>query len=173
MKMRLILLMIGVAVPLFAFQNCSKAKFSPSDASSGLVHKADADGDNHETLVPIAADDDEDVSDDRAPCDKHPDKNDRNEHAKSDDADAPDADGAELVACILDGPGKSVKLGLLAEDLGGVNAVSQSVCVSRNDCLNEVSKRFKVLEAASRGYCKNNPNVRRLSSDELKALLNQ
>jgi hypothetical protein len=56
----------------------------------------------------------------------------------------------ELVACILEGNGKSVKLGIVSDSLDGVNAVSQSVCVSRKACLELVPEKFNVKGADDR-----------------------
>lgn len=78
---------------------------------------------------------------------------------------------SDLVACILVDHGKSLKLGLIEGELAGGNSVAQSVCISRTACLDKVSEKFEVLGAYSRGYCKNNPNVVRLSDEEIDELL--
>lgn len=80
--------------------------------------------------------------------------------------------GSDLVACILVDHGKSLKLGLVEGALQGVNAVSDSVCIKRASCLELVSRKFDVQGAYDRGYCAHNPNVVRLSDDELASLLN-
>lgn len=78
-----------------------------------------------------------------------------------------------LVACILKEHGKSLKLGLIEEKLGGVHSVAKSVCVTRHGCLELVSAKFSVLGAYDRGYCGHNPNVVVLSDKELSDLLSK
>lgn len=80
-------------------------------------------------------------------------------------------EGTELVACILVDHGKSLKLGLIESELAGGTSVARSVCISRTACLDKVSEKFEVLGAYSRGYCKNNPNVVRLTDEEIDELL--
>lgn len=56
--------------------------------------------------------------------------------------------------CILEGPGKSVKLGLRPSALAGGTSADQAVCMSQNACLNIASKAFSVKMADRRGFCK-------------------
>lgn len=77
----------------------------------------------------------------------------------------------EYVACIITDHGNSLKLGLMTTGLGGVNSVAESVCVTRSECLGDIASSFNVRGAYERGYCEHNPNVRRLTDDEVKALL--
>ncbi len=80
-------------------------------------------------------------------------------------------DTGDLVACILKDHGKSLKLGLIEEQLGGVHSVARSVCISRKGCLELVAAKFEVEGAYDRGYCKGNPNVVRLTDAQLTELL--
>jgi len=89
----------------------------------------------------------------------------------TDPTTSPTSDDSDYVACILDGPGDSVKLGLVSTKLDGVNAVAQSVCVTRAECLGDIAKTFHVKAAEDRGYCGNNPNVALLTDAEVKTLL--
>ena len=90
----------------------------------------------------------------------------------SDSASKDDSsDDDDLVACILVDHGKSLKLGFVADKLEGVNAVAESVCISRHACLDIVSKAFPVEGAYERGYCEHNPNVLRLKDAEVEALI--
>ena len=77
----------------------------------------------------------------------------------------------DFVACILKDHGKSLKLAVTEDKLGGVHAVSKSACVSRHGCLDLVPAKFEVVGAYDRGYCSHNPNVIHLSDAELAALL--
>ena len=82
------------------------------------------------------------------------------------------SDSSQLVACILVDHGKSLKLGLVTGGpLGGVHAVSHSVCVTRKGCLELVPKKFSVEGAYKRGYCQHSPKVVRLNDAELATLL--
>lgn len=102
-------------------------------------------------------------------CAKGGDKNsDDDNRKKMDEQD----DSKDLVACILDGPGKSIKLGLIQDHFAGDQSVANSVCISRHACLDLVSKKFDVKEAEDgRGYCNGNPNVIRLDDKEVADLL--
>lgn len=83
------------------------------------------------------------------------------------------SEDGDYVACILVDHGKSLKLGLLTEDLVGVNSVAESVCITRKECLGPVTKQFKVEGACDRGYCAHNPNVTRLADDEIDKILSK
>lgn len=87
------------------------------------------------------------------------------------DSEHGDHEGSEYVACILDGPGKSLKLGIVSQSLDGVNAAASVVCVTEKACLGPVAEVFKVKGAYERGYCEHHQNARRLSDDEVKSLL--
>jgi len=74
--------------------------------------------------------------------------------------------------CILDGPGKSVKLGLIDGDLQGKNAVPSVVCMTERACGQIVARAFAVKSAEKRGYCKidsGNPNVIHMTDAQLEA----
>ena len=94
---------------------------------------------------------------------------DKDDVSNEDSESSDDDDG--LVACILKQHGKSLKLGLIQEELGGVNSVARSVCISRSGCMELVSAKFEVEGAYDRGYCKGNPNVVRLTDAQLIELL--
>ncbi len=89
-------------------------------------------------------DDDEDCKD-RADDDR--------DHNDDDDDHRTTATGASFV-CILDGPGKSIKIGHRSADLAGGNAADSAVCMSENACLGIASKVFSVKQAERRGFCK-------------------
>lgn len=84
-------------------------------------------------------------------------------------------DGSQsgLVACILEGPGSSVKVALSQAGLAGEHSVSKSICMSRNACLGIVSKILPVKSAEKRGYCGHNPNVVSMTDAEIEAAVNQ
>lgn len=81
----------------------------------------------------------------------------------------PDTD--QYLACILNGPGKSLKLGMVESSLDGVNAVARAVCVSEQACLGPIAEVFPVKGAYKRGYCNHNRNVQRLTDAQVDALL--
>lgn len=166
---------------ILGFQNCTNpVTFSDTQYS---LKALDMDG-NEEQLVenppqipeenPVAdipeqvpEVPDEDVvaerPDDRRPIGRRPPKN----------SDDNDENGNGLYrACILNGPGKSLKLGLVASSLKGVHPVSSSVCITENACLQIVSQKFSVKGSYARGYCKGNPHVVRLTDAEVQSLIN-
>lgn len=74
--------------------------------------------------------------------------------------------------CILEGPGKSVKAGIVSDLLGGGRSAAASVCMSRRACLELMSQKFAVKAAEKRGYCPaKNPNAVNMSDAEIKAKL--
>lgn len=75
-------------------------------------------------------------------------------------------------ACILEGPGLSVKAALYSNRVSGQNAVAQSACMSENACLKTVSKILPVKAALRRGYCNQNPNVVSLTDKQVEASVN-
>lgn len=82
--------------------------------------------------------------------------------------DADDADGRFV--CILEGPGKSVKLGM-TDALGGQNKIPKVLCMSRAACLDIASQAFEVKGPEFRGYCKlphGNPHVIHVTDEELQ-----
>lgn len=97
----------------------------------------------------------------------------------SDDDDDKDDDrkknpaSSALVACILEGPGSSVKVALNRAGLSGQHSASESVCMSENACLNLVGKILPVKSAEKRGYCGSNPNVVSMTDAEVEAAVNQ
>ncbi|MBL7689189.1 MAG: hypothetical protein JNJ49_14230 [Bdellovibrionaceae bacterium] len=91
---------------------------------------------------------------------------DENEH----EHEMEDADRSYV--CILQGPGKSVKVGIVSDVLGGGNSAAASVCMSKRACLELMSKKFPVKSAEKRGYCPaKSPNAVNMSDAEIKAKL--
>lgn len=158
-----------------AFQNCSNTSFR---AGPGSEVSAKASG---ETLVPVTSEGDDDSNNpvdvpSVPPVAEHGHGNDHGNCQQPDDPSHEhppvSADDEDFVACILSGPGKSVKLGLLTTDkLGGVNAVAESVCVSKKECETDVAAAFGGAKGYDRGYCEHNPNVQRLDDAKVKMLL--
>ncbi len=174
MRLKTILYVTGLSIVMVGFQNCAKTSFKDSGgAGDGQVAKAsslvaveDAEVDNEVEIDDSGMDAEPDVTvrdDDMGP------KKDRSEDRS--DVDAPTDHANDLVVCILEGPGKSIKLGLIEDDLSGVHAVSKAICVSRQTCLVEVAKKFNVKSAEKRGYCKRHADDRVLSDSEVQELL--
>lgn len=178
---RTIAVSIMVGGLLVFFQNCGST-VAFSNKSGSIDEKSSA------SLVPLAIEDDEQdmasagsssessgtISQPApAPAPAPGDNGKKNDYAvnESEDEDEDDAGAGDLVACILVDHGKSLKLGLIEQKFGGVNAVAQSVCLSRKACLEKVSKKFNVQGAYDRGYCAHNPNVVRLTDAQVDELL--
>lgn len=96
----------------------------------------------------------------------------RSDDDKDDDSKKNPA-SSELVACILEGPGSSVKVALNRAGLSGQHSASESVCMSEKACLTVVSKILPVKSAEKRGYCGHNPNVVSMTDAEVEAAVNQ
>lgn len=145
----------GSALLMIGFQNCSRAQFSSEEQPS--LSKSSA---SSETLVAV----------------EDPDESKQGQNPSS-DAHAPQSSeevaSNDYVVCILVDHGKSLKLGLISDNGGGVHAVAQSICIPKATCLHEVPKYFAVEGAYDRGYCDHNPHVQRLTDAEVKALLSK
>lgn len=171
MKKYLILSVGATALLMAGFQNCTQTNFSSSADS------AQAKSQSSEFLTPME-DEDADTNGDSVDDQivQGPQLGNQNAprppvaHEGRDDSKTSDHD---FVACILVDHGKSLKLGLIGTDAGGVHSVAESVCVTRSACLGEVAKHFQVEGAYERGYCEHNPHVRRLSDSEVKELCNK
>lgn len=157
--MRLITILIG-AVLMVGFQNCSQVDFAPADEEA-LVGKADF---SSEEVADAEAEDDGSVADD--------------DLAKDDDDVADDDTGKpsckdksdRKYICILDGAGKSVRLGSSDELLMENGRTVATVCMSKKACLDIVSQKFEVKSAEIRGFCPDrNPNVLSLSDEQVQA----
>lgn len=97
------------------------------------------------------------------------DHDDEVEH-EEDEHEMEDADHSYV--CILQGPGKSVKVGIVSDLLGGGSSAAASVCMSKRACLELMSQKFAVKAAEKRGYCPaKNPNAVNMSDAEIKAKL--
>ncbi|MGZ3723017.1 MAG: hypothetical protein ACXVA9_08815 [Bdellovibrionales bacterium] len=194
MKLKILAHVICGGILVIGFQNCSQTKFGSADNGSQSLQALSGGGDatgnltqNGDgtkppvtpTVTPPKAPDvcvahHEDNDDDN---DKDNDKDNdtvKHKHASCDHDSSVDCDSdedTEYVACILVDNGKSLRLGLVTAGLGGVNSTSESVCVTRAECLGDVAKAFNVEGAYERGYCEHNPNVKRLTDKEVKTLL--
>jgi hypothetical protein len=74
--------------------------------------------------------------------------------------------------CILLGPGKSVRLGVIDESLSLNGKTPKTICTTKRACLEIVSRRFTVKSAEKRGYCPNkNKHVVPMSEGELASIL--
>lgn len=82
---------------------------------------------------------------------------------KDKDYDHDSSPSVAMYVCILEGPGKSVKLGMRSNGLAGGNSADQAVCMSKEACLNIASKAFSVKMAESRGFCKQSSASGRVS----------
>jgi len=79
----------------------------------------------------------------------------------------------DVGVCILEGNGKSLKLGLAGSHLAGVKAMASAVCVSQKACLELVPQKFNVQASYDRGACGGNPNVVILTDAQVQALLDK
>lgn len=80
--------------------------------------------------------------------------------------------GQASYVCLLDGNGKSVRVGLVNAALGATTSTPQTVCMTQHACLEILSQSFAVVTAERRGYCNGrNPHVVNLSDDQIKDLV--
>lgn len=201
-------LLVGVMV--VGFQNCQNAKMSTtgneSSASSlGQVTPVDVNDNDINTPPPTepppANPPPTTTPNDPPPTTppghppgtppkdpKHPkdpkyptcENDDHNDHAD-------DSDEREYV-CVLDYPGKSVKLGIDKHDnfvedpgLGNIHNTAKHstkqrvLCMTKSACLNIASQKFDVVSAEFRGYCKHhhNKHVVHISDSDLQKKIDE
>jgi len=164
MKFKAIISGVGLVAVLTLFQNCGAVRFSPNGigssnskltAVSTPVDPTMTDGGTSSGGTGGSSDDGSSVSEDEA---------DHGERCKDDDE----------VVCVLDGPGNSLKLGIIDDSLDGSNnSIANAACISKSACLNKVSSKFKVkgIFPGSHGVCEHNPNIAHLTDEEVSDLL--
>lgn len=91
----------------------------------------------------------------------------------NDDVVSDVAQGPQTFICILEGNGKSQRLGFTNQALFVNNKTPLTVCMSEHACLNIVSKKYEVKSAEDgRGFCKNaKADTIPLSDEELENLV--
>lgn len=169
--------LLPVAVGLLtivAFQNCGKVNFQPGDdmvitAKSGTSDETAGLPDNPDDISQISGTSDD--GNDGHTCDHHSSNNSNDSHSKN-GIESSNVDGAEYV-CILDGPGNSVRLGIVSEALQAVGHTPTTLCMSQSACLQIANQKFVVKAAVKRGYCNgHNPNVIQISDEDFQAKIN-
>jgi hypothetical protein len=159
---------------LISFQNCSGVKFSPADGN--LQAKSDPQDTGDQVTDPLPPVTDPimqppavDPTPTPAPGDdgkKHCDHG-KGGQGMGDDQDG-NAQGANYI-CILEGPGESVRLGVLSDVLQDNGHTPDTVCMTKEACLNIVSQKFQVKDAVVRGFCPGkNPHVVPLTDAQIK-----
>lgn len=207
-KLRLLIMALGAAMLVVAFQNCgSKVNFS-SDLSESLSKDL---GDGELVLIEEEESNQEEVANSEEEPEEEPKSE---EESSSDEEDKGEEeivneeiqeevidenqeeqvvdespsenlleieqiveDGPEFSSesgkyiCILEGPGKSVRLGFDSEQLVAVGQTPQVVCTTQRACEEIVSQAFEVKTVAKRGFCGKNPHTHSLSEADIAELL--
>lgn len=170
-RMYKILIAVSGLVAILSYQNCSNYKF----ADHGNFLKG--------SLVELSHDEIEDFSENEIAVNNDVVSN-ESEVSSTDDIKpeeealpVPDVDEVEeqladedrSYICILEGKGKSVRLGFIEDDIKENGRTPQTVCMTKKACLEIVSRRYKVLSAEKRGYCPDkNPKVVNFSEDNVR-----
>ena len=157
---------------------CSKASFDGTDVAT-IADKSSNDSSGLELedddQSPVG-DDDEGNDDNSNDGDKKygvpvKKEDDHKDCKKDDDDDSKQAAESSdpYVACYLSSNSKW-KLGIANGQLAMVTSVSNSICIPKSVCLNEVGAMFGISVAADRGYCGKNPNVLMVSKSQFENL---
>lgn len=166
-----ILVSISIVAIAVLFQNCSKVNFT--DASAGVVSKLEDDFAAADLTSDVSISDDDAQS--GSDSDSGSDSEEPSEVPSQADEDQDETsveDGEGLYICILEGPGKSVRLGYVDGVLTENGHTPDTVCMSRMACEQIISQRFIVKGAERRGYCPDkNPHVYQFSDTELQSLI--
>lgn len=198
-------IVVSSIVLTLSFQNCSDSAFSFEDLNSvkfsevedrEMTFDGTVDDDSGERVAELDMEELDQMPvvevTPRAPEHQHQfeadhdekDCQDKEGHKRDDhsrkhrhlgDDEAAEDDDRALYACLLEGSGRSKKLGLVAKDdkLVAQTSVSESVCMSQYACENIVSQKFAVLMANKREYCRGNKNVVRLSDMQVQVLIDR
>lgn len=182
---------------MIAFQNCGSNKYSYSpevyDKSSASVEvrdnssvdaQGDSSGDDEQgnssvsneqildaNLLPLTT---KEPATTKERCDSKSD--DKSGQAKGDDESSDDSstEDAKDYICILEGNGKSIRLGIDGRDLQEVNNTPKTVCMSEASCLQIAKTKLRVKSAEKRGYCKgNSPHVVILDMQQMIGLIDK
>lgn len=117
-----------------------------------------------------ASDGQDSVDSGEPPADDEQDSHSEDELADEDESGV--EEGPLNSICVLKGPGKSVRLGLIENSLAEHGSTPQVVCMSQLACEEQVSRAFEVKVAAKRGFCPDkNPHVYGLTYSQIKQLI--
>lgn len=176
--MQRIVIALALGVLLMGFQNCQKAAISAADSQSKLTPVVQNDPEDVSGTLEQPATPEDPVDPNAPPVEVPPappagpgngNGNGGNPNAGH---NGNSSDYTGNYVCILEGPGKSVKLGMSTEGvLRGQNKIPQVLCMSKNACLNIASQAFGVKGPYFRGYCKlpqHNPHVTHITDAELQ-----
>ena len=84
----------------------------------------------------------------------------------------PTPEGDKNFICILEGPGKSVRLGFINDKFAEHGKTPGVVCMSEKACNEQVSRVFNVKGPHKRGFCPDrNPHVLTMTYDQIKAMI--
>lgn len=160
--------MAALGLMVLSFQNCQKAALS--SGSNDNLSKADG------VLTPVTANDPEDAQGTILQPDAPTSDTPTTDTPPTDMGPYTSVDSGDGNVCILDGPGKSVKLGMTSAGVPkGQNKIPQVLCMSANACLKIASQYFVVKGPEFRGYCKlphGNPHVTHISDADLQLKIN-
>ncbi len=155
MKTRFVLICLGVATLVFGFQNCSEVGFSNASDKGTLVAK-DVGGTTVDTGDGTTTTPDTTTTD---TTDTDTDTDDTTE--------VPDT--AHEYVCVLNGNGKSQKIGFINGKLLSKNATPDDVCMSAEACTDIISTKFDVYGPEKRGFCPGKAHTIELTNTQIKA----
>lgn len=167
MKHLILFILLSVFV---VFQNCGKVEFYSSNGT--LMPKTD----NEEVS---AIDDDvnsdepsDEPSVDEPPIEEPPVAQEPEPPGNS-GQDRPNQQGNGRFICILEGPGKSVRLGISSELMLENGHTPDTVCMSERACREIVSQKFQVKGPEERGFCPDhNPHVISMTDEQIQEKIN-
>ncbi|MCB0392282.1 MAG: hypothetical protein KDD58_13400 [Bdellovibrionales bacterium] len=176
---------------LAVFQNCSEVAFD--DGQSQLAPKISTQEEEQileeETVVEEETEEGneepKDPIDKKDPHEEEKNPKEENREPKSDPPKenkepktAKDPSGKECdkskasYICILEGPGKSIRIGLINSTLAENGQTPETICMSKTACEEIIDQKFVVKSAETRGFCKGkNPHVHHLTDEEIQTLV--
>lgn len=154
-----LLLLVVIFVVMATYQNCSKVDFTPAEA--GLA-KTDTGGNQN-------FDNEDEINNDQEVTGTG--DGDGGGEVQPVPSNLSDSANGSFI-CILEGPGKSTKVGYRDEVLAAQNKTPKVVCMSEYACRELISRKFSVKSVGQRGFCpKRNPHVVPLSDAAIAELV--
>ncbi len=151
------------------FQNCGmNVRFANMDGKLLAKNVSDDDGDNGGQGDPDESPTPEPSASPTATPGESPSP------SASPTATPLEGDGGPLTfVCVLEGPGRSVLLGYLEEELVASGNTPDTICTTKRGCEDIVSLKFDVKEAWEREYCSHNKHVRQADEATLRLLIGE
>ncbi len=181
MSIRIIFSALVLFFFTLVFQNCNNVEFSPADSrltkvdpnnevAQDLGDGESGTGDEGDNVVKNQDDDDNVVKNEDDDDKEIETCKDRKHRHHRERRLASSGDGEYI--CVLEGAGKSARLGFIDNALKEHGKTPHVVCMSKEACENIVSRKFAVKSAERRGFCPHkNKHVIAIDDEQMEKMI--